>query len=55
MISHLAPLFNDEYIGVADKLDKLVVALKSAVVNGTALDKEQYAYNDLFDAWEIIG
>ena len=40
MISHLAQLFNDEYIGVADKLDKLIVSLKTAVVNEYSLDKE---------------
>ena len=50
MISHLAALFNDEYIGVADKHDKLIVALKSAQVNEYQFLKDQSAYNDLTDA-----
>ena len=50
MISHLAALFNDEYIGVADKHDKLIVALKSAQVNEYLFLKDQSAYNDLTDA-----
>ena len=50
MISHLAALFNDEYIGVADRHDKLIVALKSAQVNEYLFLKDQSAYNDLTDA-----
>ena len=50
MISHLAALFNDGYIGVADKHDKLIVALKSAQVNEYLFLKDQPAYNDLTDA-----
>ena len=52
MISHLAQLFNDGYIGVADKPgnDKLIVALKSAQVNEYQFLKDQSAYNDLTDA-----
>ena len=52
MISHLAALFNDEYIGVADKPgnEKLIVALKSAQVNEYLFLKDQSPYNDLTDA-----
>lgn len=50
MISHLVALFNDEYIGVAEKHDKLIVALKSAQVNEYLFLKDQSAYNDLTDA-----
>ena len=50
MISHLAQLFNDEYMAVPEKFDKLIVALKTAVVNEYTLDKESTSYDDIFDA-----
>jgi hypothetical protein len=50
MVSHLAQLFNDEYMGVPEKFDKLIIALKTAVVNEYTLDKESTSYNDIFDA-----
>ena len=40
MISHLAQLFNDEYMAVPEAFDKLIVSLKTAVVNEYSLDKE---------------
>ena len=46
MISHMAQLFNDEYIGVAEKFDKLIISLKTAVVNEYSLDKESTSYDD---------
>ena len=53
MISHLALLFNEEYIGIAEKYDKLIVSLKTAVVNEYSLDKESTSYDDLFDAMRL--
>ena len=54
MISHLASLFNDGYVGVPEEFDKLVVALRSAVVNEYSLDrKKQSAYNDLTDSLRL--
>jgi hypothetical protein len=50
MISHLAMLFNDEYMAVPQKFDKLIVSLKTAVVNEYTLDKESTSYDDIFDA-----
>jgi hypothetical protein len=50
MISHLAQLFNDEYIAIPEKFDKLIVSLKTAVVNEYTLDKESTSYDDLLDA-----
>jgi hypothetical protein len=47
MISHLASLFNDGYVGIPEQSDKLIIALRSAVVSEYSLDKEQSAYNDL--------
>ena len=53
MISHLAMLFNEEYIGIAEKYDKLIISLKTAVVNEYTLDKESTSYNDLFDGLRL--
>ena len=53
MISHLAMLFNEEYIGIAEKYDKLIISLKTAVVNEYTLDKESTSYNDLFDSLRL--
>lgn len=53
MISHLAMLFNEEYMAVPEKFDKLIVALKTAVVNEYSLDKELSSYNDLTDALRL--
>jgi hypothetical protein len=53
MISHLAQLFNDEYIAIPDKFDKLIVSLKTAVVNEYTLDKEATSYDDLLDACRL--
>jgi hypothetical protein len=53
MISHLAQLFNDEYIAIPEKFDKLIISLKTAVVNEYSLDKESTSYNDIFDACRL--
>jgi hypothetical protein len=53
MISHLAQLFNDEYMAVPQKFDKLIVSLKTAVVNEYALDKESTSYDDLLDSLRL--
>ena len=53
MISHLAMLFNEEYMAIPEKYDKLIVSLKTAVVNEYTLDKETTSYNDLFDAMRL--
>ena len=53
MISHLAQLFNDEYMAVPEKFDKLIISLKTAVVNEYTLDKESTSYDDIFDACRL--
>ena len=53
MISHLAQLFNDEYMAVPEKFDRLIVSLKTAVVNEYTLDKESTSYDDIFDATRL--
>jgi hypothetical protein len=50
MISHLAMLFNEEYMAIPEKFDKLIISLKTAVVNEYTLDKESTSYDDIFDA-----
>ncbi len=53
MISHLAMLFNQEYVGVPEKFDKLILSLKTATVNEYTLDKEATSYDDLLDALRL--
>jgi len=36
-----------------DKCDKLITALRTAVDNDGALDKESTSYNDIFDAFRL--
>jgi hypothetical protein len=53
MISHLAMLFNEEYLAIPEKFDKLIISLKTAVVNEYSLDKEATSYDDIFDATRL--
>ena len=53
MISHLAMLFNQDYIAIQDKFDKLILSLRTATVNEYSLDKELSSYNDIFDACRL--
>jgi hypothetical protein len=50
MISHLAMLFNENYVAIPEKYDKLILSLKTATVNEYTLDKEATSYDGLFDA-----
>jgi hypothetical protein len=53
MISHLVSLFEDDYIAIAEKYDKLIISLKTAYVNEYALDTEATSYSDSFDALRL--
>ena len=53
MISHLAQLFNEHHVAVPEQFDKLIISLKTAVVNEYSLDKESTSYDDLFDALRL--
>ena len=53
MLSHMEQLFNTHKVAVSPEFDKLVIALKTAVVNEYSLDKEQSSYNDLTDALRL--
>ena len=53
MISHLAMLFNEEHMAIPEKFDKLILSLKTAVVNEYSLDKEATSCDDLLDALRL--
>ena len=53
MISHLAQLFNEHKVAVDPQFDKLIIALRTAIVNEYSLDKESTSYDDLFDALRL--
>lgn len=53
MISHLEALFNDGHIAIPQVFDKLIISLRSAIVNEYSLDKEQSSYTDLFDSLRL--
>jgi hypothetical protein len=53
MISHLVTLFEDHKVAVPEQHDKLIIALKTAIVNEYSLDKELSAYNDLLDSLRL--
>ena len=53
MISHLAELFEDHKVAVDPQFDKLIIALKSAVVDEYSLLKDQSSYHDLTDAMRL--
>jgi hypothetical protein len=37
----------------ADRFDKLITAIRTAVYNDGTLDKESTSYNDIFDAFRL--
>ena len=53
MVSHLANLFNSHKVAIPEKFDKLIISLRSAIVNEYSLDKEQSSYTDLFDGLRL--
>ena len=53
MVSNLAMMFNEDYIAIPDKYDKLILSLRTATVNEYSLDKEATSYDDLFDALRL--
>ena len=53
MISHLAMMFNQDYIAIPEKYDKLILSLRTATVNEYSLDKEATSYDDMFDALRL--
>ena len=45
MISHLAQLFNEHHVAGPQQFDKLIISLKTAVVNEYSLDKENQSWS----------
>ncbi len=56
MLGHSKMIFESDDGRIAinsDKFDKLITALRTAVDNDGALDKEATSYNDIFDAFRL--
>jgi Terminase RNaseH-like domain len=56
MLGHCKMILENEPRKIAinpDKFDKLITALRTAVDNDGALDKESTSYNDIFDAFRL--
>ena len=46
-------MFNENYITIPEKYDKLILSLRTATVNEYILDKEAISYDDMFDALRL--
>lgn len=46
-------MFNEDYIAIPEKYDKLILSLRTATVNEYTLDKEATSYDDMFDALRL--
>lgn len=53
MLSNLHMLVDKEYLAIPERLDKLILSLRTASAKEYSLDKEQTSYNDLFDALRL--
>ena len=56
MLGHCKLILEDEGGRIAinpDRLEKLIVALRTAVDADGVLDKESTSYNDIFDAFRL--
>jgi hypothetical protein len=56
MLGHCKMILENEGGRIAinhDKFDKLITALRTAVDNDGALNKEATSYNDIFDAFRL--
>lgn len=56
MLGHCKMILENEPRKIAinaDKFDKLITAIRTAVDDDGALDKESTSYNDIFDAFGL--
>ena len=53
MLGHAKVIFEQGYISVNSKHDKLITSLRTAVENEGILDKEVTSYDDVFDAFRL--
>jgi hypothetical protein len=53
MLGHTKMLFEEGYISINSKHDKLITSLRTAVENEGVLDKEVTSYDDILDAFRL--
>ena len=53
MLGHAKVIFEQGYISVNSKHDKLITSLRTAVENDGNLDKEVTSYDDIFDSFRL--
>jgi hypothetical protein len=53
MLAHSKIKLEKELVAINPRLDKLMTALRTAVDNEGALDKEATSYDDIFDAYRL--
>lgn len=53
MLAHCKLFIERGHIAINPKFDKLITALRTAIDNEGALDKEATSYNDIFDAFRL--
>lgn len=53
MLGHAKVMFDQGYISINSKHDKLITSLRTAVENEGVLDKEVTSYDDVFDTFRL--
>ena len=53
MLGHAKVLFDQGYVSINSKHDKLITSLRTAIENDGVLDKEVTSYDDIFDAFRL--
>ena len=53
MLGHAKMIFEEGYISINSKHDKLITSLRTAVENEGVLDKEVTSYDDILDAFRL--
>ena len=53
MLRHVKMMFENGYVSINPKHDKLITSLRTAVDDEETLDKEATSYADIFDAFRL--
>jgi hypothetical protein len=53
MLGHVKMMFENGYVSINPKHDKLITSLRTAVENEGILDKEVTSHDDIFDAFRL--
>ena len=53
MLGHAKMMFEQGYVSINSKHDKLITSLRTGVENEGVLDKEVTSYDDVFDAFRL--